>query len=97
MSALSMNVYPGELTAIMPLLERGDLENLNGEKGINREVADHCQINANHDYDVLYVWLNEYHDSSRTYQACRHEAERLLLWCVIQQDKALSCSSGYEG
>lgn len=90
MSVLNRDIYPTELTAIMPLLEQGDLGKLNGEKGTNREVADHCQINASNDYDALYVWLNEYQDSPRTYQAYRREAERLLLWCVIQQNKALS-------
>lgn len=89
--SLSIDVHcPVGLEVISSLLVGVELEKMNGLHGKNREVAEHCQINAVNDYQAIYAWLNEYKESPRTYQAYQREAERLLLWCLLQQNKPLS-------
>jgi site-specific recombinase XerD len=63
---------------------------LNGEQGINREKVDRCQIKANNDYEAIQCWLNEYRHKPTTHRTYQKEAERLLLWSVLQQRKSFS-------
>ena len=63
---------------------------LNGEQGVNREKQERCQIRANHDYEAIQCWLNEYRHKPTTYRTYQKEAERLLLWAIFQRKKALS-------
>lgn len=49
-----------------------------------------AQIDADDDRSALLAWLARYADSLATLASYRKEAERLLLWCVFQQRKALS-------
>jgi site-specific recombinase XerD len=72
------------------LLQAVDIELFNGAAGTNREIAEHCQIKAVNDYQAIYAWLAEYKESPETYRSYRREAERLLLWCLLKQKKALS-------
>jgi integrase len=81
---------PDEMGKLQSLLRGVDVESLSGTMGSNREVADHCQIKAVNDYQAIYAWLNEYKESPETYRSYQREAERLLLWCLIQQKEALS-------
>jgi site-specific recombinase XerD len=84
------NHLPDEMGKLQSLLRGVDVESLSGAMGSNREVAEHCQIKAVNDYQAIYAWLNEYKESPETYRSYQREAERLLLWCLIQQKKALS-------
>tara|TARA_R110000868_G_scaffold8205_7_gene42706 strand:- start:8918 stop:10102 length:1185 start_codon:yes stop_codon:yes gene_type:complete len=75
------------LDALMPWIDKA---RLSGEEGGNRCRDRACQIQAVNDYQAIQVWLREYQQSADTHRTYRREAERLLLWCVFQQQKALS-------
>ena len=47
-------------------------------------------ITAENDIDAVLTWLREYEDSPHTFASYRKEAERLWLWAVQHQGKALS-------
>lgn len=66
---------------------------LDGSSGINRAVGNRPQITANNDVDALRVWLARYLDTQTTFESYRKEAERLLLWSVIEMGKPLSSLS----
>ncbi len=63
---------------------------LDGSTGTNRAVGNKPQIAANKDPEAIWAWLSRYKDTSTTFQSYRKEAERLLLWSVLQLDKPLS-------
>lgn len=63
---------------------------LDGSAGTNRCQHQHCQIQALNDWQAIQCWLNEFYDSPQTFRNYRKEAERLLMWCVQQKQKALS-------
>lgn len=79
-----------QLTVFPSLQELSQTLLLNGEQGINREKQERCQIRANHDYEAIQCWLNEYKHKQTTYRTYQKEAERLLLWSLFQRQKALS-------
>jgi len=64
-------------------------QSLDGSQGCNRSSTNPI-IEANNDLQAIQSWLNEYSHKKTTYQSYRKEAERLLLWCVIQAKKPLS-------
>jgi site-specific recombinase XerD len=71
-------------------LERLHVPNeLSGELGAFRAPVERCAIAARNDYDAIHTWLST-KASALTQAAYRREAERLLLWCVLQRRKALS-------
>jgi integrase/recombinase XerD len=63
---------------------------LNGANGSNREWHVPPQIAADTDVEAVLAWLANFSETRTTFDAYRKEAERLLLWCVIQRGKALS-------
>lgn len=82
--------------AVIPLpLERLLVpEALDGRDGHNRagpEVV--CQLAADNDMAAIQVWLAEFHDSPQTLRNYRKEAERLLLWALLERGKPLSSLS----
>ncbi len=64
-------------------------EPLSGARGRNRATG-LAQITALDDRSAVLAWLARYVDSPATLASYRKEAERLLMWCVLQQRKALS-------
>lgn len=62
---------------------------LDGRLGRNRGVG-RTQISADDDRSAVLAWLARYIDSSATLASYRKESERLLLWCVLQHQVALS-------
>jgi site-specific recombinase XerD len=78
----------------MPLpqpLERLSVpQGLNGRLGANRANQSHCQLTANNDLEAIHAWLAEFADSPQTLRHYQKEAERLLLWALLQRQKALS-------
>lgn len=68
-------------------------ESINGAKGHNREWHKTCLIPANIDIQAIECWLSEYQKSEATQRNYRKEAERLLLWAMIERKKALSSLS----
>ena len=79
---------PARADAIAQLLAQFD-----GRSGVNRVQGSRGQIDAQTDIDALRAWLARYADSPRTYANYRKEAERLLLWAVVERHKPLSSLS----
>ncbi|MFL9910516.1 tyrosine-type recombinase/integrase [Paraburkholderia sp. RL17-337-BIB-A] len=65
-------------------------ERLDGRDGINRGDARNSQLAARNDLDAVRAWLANYADTKTTFDSYRKEAERLLLWAVVQLGKPLS-------
>lgn len=64
---------------------------LTGENGTNRAPSTVIkQINAQHDLAAIQTWLLEFAHSPQTQRSYRKEAERLLLWSLIEKRKAFS-------
>ena len=80
------------LTATEPVVpwERLKLpEELNGSRGTFRGPPSSCTLSADNDYEAVQAWL-ALHESSATKRAYRKEAERLILWAVVERGRALS-------
>ncbi|MCH1878526.1 tyrosine-type recombinase/integrase [Alcaligenes ammonioxydans] len=69
------------------------LARFDGRQGVNRSMSGRAQIEAQTDIEALRAWLARYIDSPRTYANYRKEAERLLLWAVLERRKDLSSLS----
>lgn len=66
-------------------------KSLNGESGTNRAPAFITQqISATNDLQAVQCWLAEFDKSPQTQRSYRKEAERLLLWSLIEKQKPLS-------
>jgi integrase len=63
---------------------------LDGSAGSNREWDMPRQIGADTDVAAVLAWLANFTPTQTTFDAYRKEAERLLLWCVVERGKALS-------
>ena len=83
--------------AVIPTLTTIDAARLpptlDGSAGINRAIGNRPQITANTDTDAVKVWLARFVDTRTTFDSYRKEAERLLLWSVMEMDKPLSSLS----
>jgi integrase len=75
--------------AVVPLERLHVPSDLSGEQGTFRAPVERCAIAARNDYDAIHTWLST-KASELTQASYRREAERLLLWCVLQRKKALS-------
>ncbi|WP_224011755.1 tyrosine-type recombinase/integrase [Paraburkholderia tropica] len=62
---------------------------LDGRDGLNR-AGGRMQIAAANDLDAIRAWLARVADSKATFETYRKEAERLLLWAIVQLGKPLS-------
>lgn len=80
-----MLVMPMPLEAFtLPIL-------LTGEAGLNRAPTSTIkQIAANNDLHAIQTWLLEFNHSPQTQRTYRKEAERLLLWAILEKQKPLS-------
>jgi site-specific recombinase XerD len=66
-------------------------QSLSGESGTNRAPAFITQqISATNDLQAVQCWLAEFDKSPQTQRSYRKEAERLLLWSLIEKQKSLS-------
>lgn len=79
-----------ELTTIHPIETLVVPEALDGKNGSNRGDVGRAQIAATNDLEAIRAWLANYTDSRNTFDSYRKEAERLLLWCVLELRKPLS-------
>ncbi len=77
------------LPAVIPLEQLTLPDSLSGVTGQNRGSG-RAQIRALDDREAVLAWLAGYADSPATLASYRKEAERLLLWCVLQHRRALS-------
>ena len=62
---------------------------VDGSRGAFRAPRASCTLNANNDYEAVQAWL-ELHESTATRNAYRKEAERLILWAIVERGRALS-------
>lgn len=62
---------------------------IDGSRGAFRAPRRTCVLTADNDYQAVQAWL-ELHESPMTQRAYRKEAERLILWAIIERGKALS-------
>lgn len=83
---MSEQVFP-EIAHLPSHLSNSELL---GACGTNRADPDECLFQAEHDIEAVYRWLNQYRDNAHTLKNYKKEAERLLLWCVLQCKKPLS-------
>jgi site-specific recombinase XerD len=62
---------------------------VDGSQGLFRAPVATCTLSATDDYQAVQAWL-ELQDAEQTQRAYRKEAERLMLWAILQRGKALS-------
>jgi hypothetical protein len=62
---------------------------VDGSSGAFRAPRHTCTLDANNDYAAVQAWLS-LHESPATQRAYRKEAERLILWAIVDRDRALS-------
>lgn len=65
-------------------------ETLSGVNGINRAPAQYASLEANNDLEAIHSWLNARASNDNTRGNYRKEAERFLLWCLFERERALS-------
>jgi site-specific recombinase XerD len=61
-----------------------------GANGTNRAPASRCKLKAASDLEAIQAWLQLRQPDSHTWRAYRKEAERFLLWAIMERRKALS-------
>jgi site-specific recombinase XerD len=64
-------------------------EDVDGSRGTFRAPRAACALRANNDYQAVQAWL-ALHESPGTQLKYRKEAERLMLWAVVERGCALS-------
>jgi site-specific recombinase XerD len=62
---------------------------LDGSRGTFRAPLATCALDARNDYEAVNAWLS-LHESPATQRAYRKEAERLILWAIVERGRALS-------
>jgi site-specific recombinase XerD len=62
---------------------------VDGSHGSFRAPRRACALDANNDYDAVHAWL-ALHETPATQSAYRKEAERLILWAIVERGRALS-------
>ncbi|MBY4694825.1 site-specific integrase [Burkholderia latens] len=62
---------------------------VDGSQGQFRAPQAACLLNASNDYEAIQSWI-ALHESAATQRAYRKEAERLVLWAIIERGRALS-------
>jgi len=75
---------------IVPLERFAPPAHLIGEIGSNRAPVERCRIDARNDYESIMAWLSLWDEDTSTHRAYRKEAERFLLWAILEKGKALS-------
>lgn len=83
-------------TAIRPFEKFVLPDAMNGSSGPYRQGSADCLLKAANDHEAISAWLaakapaKATHALSATQRSYRREAERLLLWAVLEQGTALS-------
>ncbi|WP_332452120.1 phage integrase family protein, partial [Burkholderia ubonensis] len=62
---------------------------VDGSQGLFRAPPAACLLNASNDYEAIQSWLS-LHEAAATQRAYRKEAERLILWAIVERGRALS-------
>lgn len=85
---------PPPRIGIVPLERFRPPSERDGSRGINRAPLERCKVAAANDYEAIQAWLRLRVQGTHTWRAYRKEAERLLLWAVMERRKALSSLDG---
>ncbi|HDR8860313.1 TPA: site-specific integrase [Burkholderia territorii] len=80
-AAPASNIFPWEQLRVP--------HDVDGSQGQFRAPQATCLLNASNDYEAIQSWL-ALHESAATQRAYRKEAERLILWAVVERGRALS-------
>jgi site-specific recombinase XerD len=62
---------------------------VDGSRGQFRASLEFCLLDASNDYEAVQSWL-ALHESAVTSRAYRKQAERLMLWAIVERGRALS-------
>jgi site-specific recombinase XerD len=62
---------------------------VDGSQGTFRAPKATCALDATNDYEAVQTWL-ALHESPATQRTYRKEAERLILWAIVERGRALS-------
>jgi hypothetical protein len=62
---------------------------VDGSAGAYRAPRATCMLDADNDYQAVQAWLS-LHESAATQRAYRKEAERLILWAIVERGRAVS-------
>ncbi|MFM0742173.1 site-specific integrase [Paraburkholderia xenovorans] len=62
---------------------------VDGSTGAYRAPRATCTLDADNDYQAVQAWLS-LHESVATQRAYRKEAERLILWAIVERGRPLS-------
>jgi site-specific recombinase XerD len=84
--ALIASASPGN---IVPWEQLRVPHEVDGSRGQFRAPQAACLLNASNDYEAIQSWLS-LHESAATQRAYRKEAERLILWAIVERGRALS-------
>lgn len=63
---------------------------LDGSRGVNRAAIASRHLPIDTDLEAINEWLSNYPLASHTWRAYRREAERVILWAVVERGRALS-------
>lgn len=85
---------PPPRIGIVPLERFRPPSERDGSHGSNRAPPERCKIAAANDYEAILAWLRLRVQGTHTWRAYRKEAERFLLWSVMERRKALSSLDG---
>lgn len=80
---------PSDIVPWEHIVVPGDVD---GSAGTYRAPRASCALRANNDYEAIQAWLS-LHESAATQRAYRKEAERLVLWAIVERGCALSSLS----
>lgn len=62
---------------------------VDGSSGTFRAPRQTCTLGASNDYEAVQAWL-ALHESAATQRAYRKEAERQILWAIVERERPLS-------
>lgn len=79
-----------ERSQIVPLESFKVPDLFNGREGTNRGDKANCQLSAEDDLQAIHSWLKARGKNQNTQAAYKKEAERFLLWAIIEKRTALS-------
>lgn len=80
-------------TAIRPLEKLIVPAGLDGREGLYRRPQAQCLLQADNDLAAVRAWVASKAAQSHTQRAYRKEAERFVLWAIVQRGKPLSSMS----
>jgi len=95
LQSTQLDQVTGKSRAVVPFEKFLIPAELDGSEGRFRAPLHQCLLEAKSDYEAIAAWLATKHDpngtgKTATHRTYRKEAERLLLWAILEQGKALS-------